>query len=45
MKNLIQDIFHTWSKNNGGNSVYYAVGGDFGVDFFTACFPEQEIVV
>ena len=27
------------------NIVYYAVGGDFGVDFFTAYFPKQNIVV
>ena len=26
------------------NKVYYAVGGDFGVDFFTAYFPKQNIV-
>ncbi|MDR1687957.1 MAG: beta-lactamase family protein [Clostridiales bacterium] len=30
--------------NRDGNLVYYAVGGDFGVDFFTAYFPEQKIV-
>ena len=27
----------------GDNIVYYAVGGDFGVDFFTAYFPKQKI--
>jgi len=27
-----------------GNSTYYAVGGDFGVEFFTAYCPEQKIV-
>jgi len=27
------------------NLVYYAVGGDSGVDFFTAYLPKQEIVV
>lgn len=26
-------------------SVYYAVGGDFGVDFFTAYFPKNELVI
>jgi len=26
------------------NIVYYAVGGDFSVDFFTAYFPKQKIV-
>jgi len=29
----------------GGSTVYYAVGGDFGVGFFTAYFPKQNIVV
>lgn len=29
---------------SGDNTVYYAVGGDFGVDFFTAYFPKQNIV-
>ena len=29
--------------DNGGDTVYYAVGGDFGVDFFTAYFPKQKI--
>ena len=28
-----------------GNIVYYAVGGDFGVDYFTAYFPKQKITV
>ena len=27
------------------NQVYYAVGGDFGVDFFTAYFPKQKVAV
>jgi CubicO group peptidase (beta-lactamase class C family) len=31
--------------NSKNNLVYYAVGGDFGVDFFTAYFPNQKIVV
>ena len=31
-------------KNNGDNSIYYAVGGDYGVVFFTAYFPQQKIV-
>ena len=26
-----------------GNIAYYAVGGDFGVNFFTAYFPKQKI--
>jgi hypothetical protein len=30
--------------NAGNNLVYYAVGGDFGVDFFTAYFPKYKIV-
>jgi CubicO group peptidase (beta-lactamase class C family) len=29
--------------DNGRSTAYYAVGGDFGVDFFTAYFPEQKI--
>ena len=29
---------------HGENLVYYAVGGDFGVDFFTAYFPKHKIV-
>jgi len=28
---------------NHGSTVYYAVGCDYGVDFFTAYFPEQKI--
>lgn len=31
-------------KRKGDHSVYYAVGGDFGVNFFTAYFPKQKIV-
>ena len=30
--------------DRGLNTAYYAVGGDFGVDFFTAYFPKQKIV-
>lgn len=30
--------------DSGGNTVYYAVGGDFGVDFFTAYIPKYKIV-
>ena len=33
-----------YRSNRGDNLVYYAVGGDFGVDFFTAYFPKQKIV-
>ena len=33
-----------YRSNRGNNLVYYAVGGDFGVDFFTAYFPKQKIV-
>lgn len=29
--------------DNQGQTFYYAVGGDFGVDFFTAYFPERQI--
>ena len=29
---------------NGDNTMYYAVGGDYGIDFFTAYFPGQKIV-
>lgn len=29
--------------DRGSNTAYYAVGGDFGVDFFTAHFPEKQI--
>ena len=32
-------------KNNGSDTVYYAVGGDFGVDFFTAYLPKTKMVV
>ena len=28
---------------SNGDKVYYAVGGDFGVDFFTAYFPKQKL--
>jgi len=31
--------------DHGKNTVFYAVGGDFGVDFFTAYFPEKKITV
>ncbi|MCL2158646.1 MAG: beta-lactamase family protein [Oscillospiraceae bacterium] len=33
-----------YRSSRGDNLVYYAVGGDFGVDFFTAYFPKQKIV-
>ena len=33
-----------YRSNWSNNWVYYAVGGDFGVDFFTAYFPKQKIV-
>ncbi|NLV57473.1 MAG: beta-lactamase family protein [Clostridiales bacterium] len=29
--------------DHGGDTAYYAVGGDFGVDFFTAYFPRHRI--
>ena len=29
--------------NKGENVAYYAVGGDFGIDFFTAYFPRHKI--
>jgi len=29
--------------DRSGETAYYAVGGDFGVDFFTVCFPGQGI--
>ena len=32
------------NNNEDGSSTYYAVGGDFGVEFFTAYFPKQKIV-
>lgn len=31
-------------REQGGRKAYYAVGGDFGVDFFTAYFPGTGIV-
>ncbi len=31
--------------DNNRNTAYYAVGGDFGVDFFTAYFPKQNVTV
>ena len=31
-------------KNKKDSSAYYAVGGDFGVNFFTAYFPMKKIV-
>ncbi|MDR1706225.1 MAG: hypothetical protein LBS19_16305 [Clostridiales bacterium] len=30
---------------NGNNLVYYAAGGDFGVDFFSAYIPAELITV
>ena len=30
---------------HGDNTIYYAVGGDFGVSFMTAYFAKQKIVV
>jgi CubicO group peptidase (beta-lactamase class C family) len=30
--------------DKGEGAAYYAVGGDFGVDFFTAYFPEKKVV-
>jgi len=33
-----------YQYNRSNNLAYYAVGGDFGVDFFTAYFPKQKIV-
>ena len=34
-----------YAKNKAdGSSIYYAVGGDFGVEFFTAYFPKEKIV-
>lgn len=30
--------------DSGSNTVYYAVGGDFGVDFFTAYIPKHKVV-
>jgi hypothetical protein len=29
--------------DHGGRTAYYAVGGAFGVDFFTAYFPEKKL--
>lgn len=34
-----------YRTGNDENSVFYIVGGDFGVDFFSAYFPKQKIVV
>ena len=34
-----------YRKIRDGNVIYYAVGGDSGVDFFTAYFPQSKIVV
>ena len=34
---------YLYNRNN--HWTYYAVGGDFGVDFFTAYFPEKKIAV
>ena len=31
-------------SDEDGSSTHYAVGGDFGVEFFTAYFPKQKIV-
>lgn len=31
--------------DSGANTAYYAVGGDFGIDFFTAYFPKEELSV
>ncbi len=31
--------------DKGGATAYYAVGGDFGVDFFTVYFPKEKIAV
>ena len=48
-RNMVIDITDFESYGLGSyrydDSVYYAVGGDFGVDFFTAYFPQQKIVV
>lgn len=30
--------------DSGSNTVYYAIGGDFGVDFFTAYIPKYKVV-
>ena len=35
--------FGVYRYEFGENIIYYAVGGDFGVDFFTAYFPKQRI--
>ncbi|MFV0399971.1 MAG: serine hydrolase domain-containing protein [Oscillospiraceae bacterium] len=32
-----------YRTDRGSGTAYYAVGGDFGVDFFTAYFPEKQI--
>jgi len=34
-----------YRNENAGKPVYYAVGGDFGVDFFTAYSPEHRITL
>ena len=34
-----------YCRKAGTDTVYYAEGGDFGIDFFTAYFPRQQIVV
>ena len=31
--------------DRGTETVYYAIGGDFGVDFSTAYFPDEKIAV
>ncbi|MCL2421943.1 MAG: beta-lactamase family protein [Defluviitaleaceae bacterium] len=33
-----------YRTRQGSETIYYAVGGDCGVDFFTAYFPKQKIV-
>ncbi|MCL2812594.1 MAG: beta-lactamase family protein [Clostridia bacterium] len=33
-----------YQYRKGGQTAYYAVGGDFGIDFFTAYFPREGIV-
>jgi len=32
------------NNNEDSSSTYYAVGGDFGVEFFTAYFPKRKLV-
>lgn len=34
-----------YQSEHEGQTVYFAVGGDFGIDFFTAYFPERKITV